>query len=119
MAAIEDITGAQVNVLRPPYGSTNETVKQVCRELGLVIANWNIDTEDWRTRDADAILNSVLKSARDGAIVLSHDLYPETAAAMERAVACLAERGYQLVTVSELLEARAEGGNPGQIYYAA
>ena len=119
IAAIEQVTGVRPGVLRPPYGSTSEDVQQICREMGVVIANWNVDTEDWRVRDADAILNHVLDNARDGAIVLCHDLYPETAAAMERAVAALAEQGYQLVSVSELLQARAGGGSAGKIYYAA
>lgn len=119
IAAIEQVTGVRPGVLRPPYGSTSEDVQQVCREMGVVIANWNVDTEDWRVRDADAILNHVLDNARDGAIVLCHDLYPETAAAMERAVEALAAQGYQLVSVSELLQARAGGGSAGKIYYAA
>ena len=119
IAAIERVTGVRPGVLRPPYGSTSEDVQQVCREMGVVIANWNVDTEDWRVRDADAILNHVLDNARDGAIVLCHDLYPETAAAMERAVEELAAQGYQLVSVSELLQARAGGGSAGRIYYAA
>lgn len=119
IAAIEQVTGVRPDVLRPPYGSTSEDVQQVCREMGVVIANWNVDTEDWRVRDADAILNHVLDNARDGAIVLCHDLYPETAAAMEQAVAALVEQGYQLVSVSELLQARAGGGSAGKIYYAA
>lgn len=119
IAVIEQVTGVRPGVLRPPYGSTSEDVQQVCRELGVVIANWNVDTEDWRVRDAETILNHVLDNARDGAIVLCHDLYPETAAAMERAVEALAAQGYQLVSVSELLEARAGGGSAGRIYYAA
>ena len=119
IATIERVTGVRPGVLRPPYGSTSEDVQQVCRELGVVIANWNVDTEDWRVRDADVILKHVLDNARDGAIVLCHDLYPETAAAMERAVAQLAAQGYQLVSVTELLEARADGGRAGNIYYAA
>ena len=119
IAAIEQVTGVRPGVLRPPYGSTGGAVQQVCRDMGVVIANWNVDTEDWRVRDAETILNHVLDNARDGAIVLCHDLYPETAAAMERAVEALAERGYQLVSVSELLEARAGGGSAGKIYYAA
>ena len=119
IAAIEQVTGVRPGVLRPPYGSTSEDVQQVCREMGVVIANWNVDTEDCRVRDADAILNHVLDNARDGAIVLCHDLYPETAAAMEQAVEALAAQGYQLVSVSELLEARAGGGSAGKIYYAA
>ena len=119
IAAIEQVTGVRPGVLRPPYGSTSAEVQQVCWELGVVIANWNVDTEDWRVRDADAILNHVLDNARDGAIVLCHDLYPETAAAMEQAVEALAAQGYQLVSVSELLQARAGGGSAGKIYYAA
>ena len=119
IAAIEQVTGVRPGVLRPPYGSTSEDVQQVCREMGVVIANWNVDTEDWRVRDADVILNHVLDNARDGAIVLCHDLYPETAAAMEQAVEALAAQGYQLVSVSELLQARAGGGSAGKIYYAA
>ena len=119
IAAIEQVTGVRPGVLRPPYGSTSEDVQQICREMGVVIANWNVDTEDWRVRDADAILNHVLDNARDGAIVLCHDLYPETAAAMEQAVEELAAQGYQLVSVSELLQARAGGGSAGKIYYAA
>lgn len=119
IAAIEQVTGVRPGVLRPPYGSTSPVVQQICREMGVVIANWNVDTEDWRVRDAETILNHVLDNARDGAIVLCHDLYPETAAAMERAVEELAAQGYQLVSVSELLEARAGGGSAGKIYYAA
>ena len=119
IAAIEQVTGVRPGVLRPPYGSTSEDVQQICREMGVVIANWNVDTEDWRVRDADAILNHVLDNARDGAIMLCHDLYPETAAAMEQAVEALAAQGYQLVSVSELLQARAGGGSAGKIYYAA
>ena len=119
IAAIEQVTGVRPGVLRPPYGSTSETVQQICREMGVVIANWNVDTEDWRVRDAETILNHVLDNARDGAIVLCHDLYPETAAAMERAVEELTAQGYQLVSVSELLQARAGGGSAGKIYYAA
>ena len=85
----------------------------------MVIANWNVDTEDWRVRDAETILNQVLDHARGGGIVLCHDLYPGTAAAMGRAVGAVGAQGYQLGGVSGLLEARAGGGSAGKIYYAA
>ena len=119
VSAIERATGVRPRVLRPPYGSVNGTVRDACAELGLVIANWNIDPEDWKTRDAADICGHVLSHAKDGGIVVCHDLYPETASAMEGAIRELSERGYQLVTVSELLEARADGGAAGRVYYAA
>ena len=117
--AIEDTTGVRPTVLRPPYGSVNAGVKEACSELGLVIANWNIDPEDWKTRSASSIRSHILNNAKDGAIVVCHDLYPETASAMESAIRALSDRGYQLVTVSELLDARANGGEAGKLYYAA
>ena len=117
--AIEETTGVRPTVLRPPYGSVNSEVKQACGELGLVIANWNIDPEDWKTRNASGIRKHILENAKDGAIVVCHDLYSETASAMESAIRELVDRGYQLVTVSELLEARADGGTAGKVYYAA
>lgn len=117
--AIERTAGVRPTLLRPPYGSVNEEVKAICREMGLKIANWNVDPEDWKTRDAEDIRAHVLEHARDGAIVLCHDLYSETAEAMEGAIRELDARGYQLVTVSELLDARANGGKSGRVYYAA
>ena len=117
--AIENTTGVRPTVLRPPYGSVNSEVREACSELGLVIANWNIDPEDWKTRNASSIRSHILNNAKDGAIVVCHDLYPETASAMESAIRTLSDRGYQLVTVSELLEARANGGVAGKLYYAA
>ena len=119
MDVIERTTSARPTVLRPPYGSVNSTVRQVCVELGLAIANWNIDPEDWRVRDAQKVYRHIMNNARDGAIVVCHDLYPETAAALEMAIGELVERGYLLVTVSELLAARAGGGEAGRLYYSA
>ena len=117
--AIENATGVRPTVLRPPYGSVNAEVKEACAEMGLVIANWIIDPEDWKTRNASSIRSHILNNAKDGAIVVCHDLYPETASAMESAIRALSDRGYQLVTVSELLKARADGGTAGKLYYAA
>ena len=119
METIWSITGTVPRILRPPYGSVSEDVCRASRELGLVIANWNIDTLDWKNRDSQAVYRHIVDNARDGAIVLCHDIYPETAAAVERAIDDLSARGYRLVTVSELLESRADGGRAGQIYYAA
>ena len=72
--AIENVTGVRPTVLRPPYGSVNAEVKEACAELGLVIANWNIDPEDWKTRNASSIRSHILNNAKDGAIVVCHDL---------------------------------------------
>ena len=67
---------------------------------------WDIDTLDWKTRNADSTKCAVLDHVKDGDIVLMHDLYSATATASETIIPELVKRGYQLVTVSELAECR-------------
>ena len=78
---------------------------------------WNIDTEDWSSKDKDAILSALLSQARDGSIILMHDLYPSTAEAFEAAIPQLAAQGYQFVTVSEMYAAKGIPLEAGQVYF--
>ena len=114
---VAQVTGGyQIKVLRPPYGSFNKTLRSVCADMGLVIAEWEIDTLDWNNRNANKTYNNIMKGARDGVIILCHDLYKTTADAMERAIPDLVNKGYQLVTVSELLSFHKDGAQPGTVY---
>lgn len=115
-AVAEAAGGYQVKVLRPPYGSFNKNVRSVCADLGMVIAEWEIDTLDWNTRNANKTYNAIMKGAKNGVIILCHDLYKTTASAVERAVPALVEKGIQLVTVSELLSFHKDGPQPGTVY---
>ncbi|MDL2235402.1 polysaccharide deacetylase family protein [Christensenellaceae bacterium OttesenSCG-928-L17] len=102
--------------LRPPYGSVNDSVKEVAAEFSYGIVNWSIDTEDWKTRNADTTYQRIMNEVKDGSIILCHDLHAETGKAMERVIPALVERGYQLVTVTELLEAKGVAFVPGKLY---
>jgi len=115
-AKIYDATGVDTTIMRPPYGSYNDQVKTVSASLDVALINWSVDTLDWKHKDADAVYEAVMKEAKDGAIILCHDLYESTAAAMERAIPDLMAQGYQLVTVSELLEANGKTMEPGKVY---
>ena len=97
-SAISKITGSKPSLLRPPGGWYNDSV---CSYAGKPVIMWSVDTLDWKYKNAQKVSESVL-SARDGDIVLMHDLYPSTADAVETVVPRLIEKGYQLVTVSEL-----------------
>ncbi|MDL2220435.1 polysaccharide deacetylase family protein [Eubacteriales bacterium OttesenSCG-928-N14] len=113
---IEAVSGVRPRFLRPPYGSVNDKVEKVCKEQGIAIVNWSIDTEDWKTRNADKTYDAIMKDVKDGSIILCHDLHPETGEAMERVIPELVRRGYQLVTVSELVEYREGNIVPGTVY---
>lgn len=115
--AVRELTGGyEIRVLRPPYGSTNKSIRNLCKELNLVIAHWQVDTLDWETRSSSKTYSAIMKGAKNGAIILCHDLYSSTASAIERAVPELVEKGYQLVTVSELLSFHKDGAQPGTVY---
>jgi len=117
-AAIEAITGVWPRLYRPPYGAVNNTLKSVSAELGYAIIYWSVDPLDWSSRNADKIHTAIMSEAGNYAIVLSHDLYGSTADAMERVIPELISKGYQLVTVSELMYYSDKTLEAGVVYYS-
>jgi len=116
-AKIHELTGVDAGLLRPPYGSYNSQVQNMCKDLGIVIVNWSLDTLDWKYKDADRLYNTILEEVQDGDIILCHDLHGSTVDAMEKVIPELIARGYQLVTVSELLDQRGDVIEAGEVYY--
>ena len=112
---VREQTGAGCALVRPPHGRGWKDE----RILGLVpypLIMWSIDTRDWSTRDPEQTIQSVLDEVQDGDIVLLHDVYNETADAVEAFVPKLVEQGYQLVTVSEMFAAKGKELTPGHAY---
>lgn len=114
---IEDVTGVKPALMRPPYGSYNDKVRAVAKKLGISAINWNVDTLDWKYKDADYVYDAAMKKLKDGNIILFHDIHPTTVDAMEKIIPALIEEGYQLVTVSQLLTADGSEIVPGALYY--
>ncbi|WP_461815966.1 polysaccharide deacetylase family protein [Faecalimonas sp.] len=112
--AVAKVTGGfPTTLVRPPYGKKNATVKAT---VGQPIIMWSIDTLDWKTRNAQSTINNVLKNAKDGDIVLMHDIHKQSVEAAVQLIPMLVQRGYQLVTVSELAEARGVTMESGASY---
>ena len=98
--------GVTATVFRPPYGSHDATTREV---VGLPVILWDVDTLDWKTRSTEATVASAVGDARAGSIVLMHDIHEPTVAAVPAIVAGLREKGFTLVTVSQLLGETAPG----------
>ena len=77
---------------------------------------WSVDTLDWKSKNADAVYNAVMSTVQDGDILLFHDIYDSTIDAVERLIPALMDEGYQLVTVSEMGEAKIGGLEAGHVY---
>ena len=103
--AVYAAAGVYPMIGRPPYGSVNQTVRNA---VNIPWFNWNVDTLDWKNRDANYVYNYVINNVKDGQVILMHDLHPTTAQAMVKAIPKLHEMGYQLVTIDEM--AKVKGG---------
>ena len=101
--ALKDCAGTGATVMRPPYGAISQTVKE---NVDMPMILWNIDTLDWKTRDAEKTIENVMENVKDGDIILLHDIHTETIDAAIKLIPMLQEEGYQLVTVSELAGAK-------------
>ncbi len=112
---IAELAGQEPTVMRPPYGSANSFVAD---NVGLPMIFWNVDTLDWKTKDVDQIVQHILENVADGDILLLHDIHETSVEALEIAIPLLIKQGYQLVTVSELAEARGVDLVDGGRYYS-
>ena len=112
--AVKKLTGKAPTIVRAPGGSVNSRVKSV---VGYPLVNWSVDTLDWK--NSGGVVSIVKNNVRDGSIVLMHDLYGSTASATEVLVPWLVSEGYQLVTVTELMELKGIYMEAGEFYTQA
>ena len=97
---IKKATGKTPTFVRPPYGSITSVGASVIQQP---IIEWSVDSEDWKTRNPDLILQKIQATVYDGAIILFHDIYPETIRAVPQVIDYLQEQGYRITTVGDLL----------------
>lgn len=93
----------QIKIYRQPYGYRNRDLEEELKNNGLISVLWNVDSLDWKTRDEESTYNQVLKDTDENDVVLMHSLYNSSLEASKRIVPELIDKGYQLVTVSELM----------------
>ena len=109
--------GYRPKTMRPPGGSYNSKVSRGAKEAGLAVIIWSVDTVDWYTQNVGKIMEVVKKKTKDGAIILCHDHHKPTLDALDEMIPWLLEQGYDLVTVSELLESTGTPLEPGKVYF--
>ena len=112
----KSITNEEIKLIRPPYGVIKDEEKNL---LNVPIILWSLDTNDWRHRNKDYIVNYVLNNIKDGDIILFHDSYNETVEAINELLPILYSKGYQVMSVSELFKLKGLTLENNQIYHNA
>ncbi len=115
-ATIASVTGQTPHLFRPPGGYYDETIVNTAKEAGykVIMWSWHQDTRDWSQPGTNRIVNLVLSNARNGDIVLFHDHGRnrlQTVNALKQILPELQHKGYQFVTISELIQIK-NGSKP-------
>ncbi len=97
---IAKYTGEEPCFLRPPFGSAS---KKVEKEMEMIQVLWTIDTMDWSCKDEASICSTVYSEIEENSIILMHDEYPTTVRSALSVIDCLQEKGYEFVTVDEIV----------------
>lgn len=113
--AFQKAIGQEPTLFRPPYGNTNQRING---QIPLPLVLWSVDTLDWKSRDANAVMAAVKKHENlDGKVILMHGIYESSAEATALLVPYLLEEGYQLVTVSQMISMKyGETPQPSKLY---
>lgn len=97
---ISDITGKEVLYVRPPYGTWD---KKFETELNMFPVLWTVDPKDWCSDNVASVTQKVVSKAEENDIILMHDYFESSVTAALKAVDELQEKGYEFVTVEEIL----------------
>lgn len=100
---IAETTGVTSHWFRPPYGAFKASQAPIAAALKLNIVIWSVDPRDWSRPGINVIQRRVVNQTSGGDIVLCHDLHRQTGDAAPYMIASLVDRGFELVTLSELL----------------
>lgn len=106
---LTDVLGEYTPIFRPPYGAVKAQDKQLINSLGYKIVNWSVDTKDWAGTSGEQIMGYVEKQLKPGGIILMHNngnikTTKTTVDILPTMIDWIEERGYEFVTVTELLD---------------
>lgn len=102
---VQELTGYEMFLFRPPYGDYDNAVVNVAKDCGYYTIQWDVDSLDWKDYGVDSIIKTVTqhKHLGNGSIVLCHNGAKYTAEALDTLIATLKNEGYTFVPISELI----------------
>ncbi len=114
---LEEYVGKTPALARLPFMESNEMILEVA---DFPLIHCSIDSKDYTRIPTEEIIQNIMdaeaKDELENAIVLLHEHYETTAAAVEYLIPTLMEKGYRFVTVSELAKRHGITMEKGELY---
>lgn len=98
-AWIYNLTGYEVEYIRPPFGAWTKELKT---ETDMAIVMWNVDPLDWKEQNSEIVSGRIIRNVKSGDIVLLHDIFGSSVEAALKVIDELTKQGYIFVRVDEL-----------------
>lgn len=101
-----DGLGYMMSVYRAPYGTRNKVIDELAPFISI---EWDLDTYDKELQDKEAIKEKVYRfeslnpDELDGCIIRMHEGVSQSVEALKELIPELIDKGYQFVTVDDLL----------------
>ena len=96
-------TGVHARFFRPPDGQLSPENAELIKSAGYLILMPTFDSGDWRCPPAGMVRKAILDGVTPGAMILAHDSFPKSVAEMPGILEELSKRGFESLTVTELL----------------
>ena len=115
--AIYECTGSEPKLFRPPHGFRTPWLMRTVRRLGYTVVTWDNITSDWKAdKPSDEIVRTIVQRVKPGSVIVLHDgrdtrpSYDRSQMlqALPSVIGTLKERGFDFVTIPELLELDGE-----------
>ena len=103
LTAVRNLTERDIRFFRPPFGDFNDNIIQTAKTHKLTTVLWCVDPRDWQKDDPNEIARHVIEKAENGAIILLHEGRQGTLEALPLIIEGLWEKGFEIVSLSELL----------------
>lgn len=100
---IEKITGKRTILYRGPYGEYNDIVIKSAENENHITIQWSLDTLDYTGLTGNEMWERLENKLSNGSIVLMHNGTKHTAEALDQIIYNITQKGFNIVTVSELI----------------
>lgn len=102
---LSDQIGKSPNLIRMPNGDFDKRVLRIAEDMNYKVIQWDTDSLDWKNPGVNTIVQRVVTKAHPGDIILLHasDSCLQTHEALPQIIDQLRAKGYEFVTVSQLM----------------